>query len=66
MLQVRGHKVPAAKIIVIGGGLAGLCAAIEAAEAGAIVVLLEKQKSIGGNSAKATSGINGVNTTTQV
>ncbi|CAM9223096.1 unnamed protein product [Choristocarpus tenellus] len=64
--QVRGHEVPSAKVVVIGAGLAGLCAAIEAAEAGAIVILLEKQKSVGGNSAKATSGINGVKTMTQV
>lgn len=35
-------------------------------EAGATVTLLEKEKSIGGNSAKATSGINGISTTPQV
>jgi flavocytochrome c len=36
-------------IIVIGSGLAGLAAAIEAAQAGASVVVLEKMKVIGGN-----------------
>lgn len=34
--------------------------------AGAIVVLLEKEKGFGGNSAKATSGINGIQTKAQV
>jgi flavocytochrome c len=36
-------------IIVIGSGLAGLAAAIEAAQAGASVTVLEKMKVIGGN-----------------
>ncbi|EPY38186.1 NADH-dependent fumarate reductase [Angomonas deanei] len=53
------------RVIVIGGGLAGCTAAIEAANCGAQVVLLEKEKKIGGNSAKATSGINGWGTRTQ-
>lgn len=49
-------------IVVVGGGLAGLSAAIEAATTSAAmrVLLLEKEKQVGGNSAKATSGINGV------
>lgn len=37
-------------VIVIGGGLAGLCAAIEAASAGAEVTLLEKLAECGGSS----------------
>ena len=36
-------------IIVIGSGLAGLAAAIEAAQAGAAVIVIEKMKVIGGN-----------------
>lgn len=47
-----------AEVIVVGAGLAGLSAAIEAADAGATVSVLEKQSKTGGNSAKATSGIN--------
>lgn len=48
-------------IIVVGGGLAGLTAAIEAHnQNGAKVILIEKEKNIGGNSMKATSGINAV------
>lgn len=37
-------------ILVVGSGYAGLCAAIEAAQAGAEVVLLEKNTVYGGNS----------------
>lgn len=44
----------------------GACVRATLPREGAIVVLLEKEKSIGGNSAKATSGINGINTTAQV
>src|SRR5690606_17210926 len=36
-------------IIVVGGGLAGLCAALEAAENRARVLLLEKQQTLGGS-----------------
>ena len=46
--------------IVIGGGLAGLVTAISIAERGGSVTLLEKSKSLGGNSAKASSGINSI------
>eukprot|EP00796_Vickermania_ingenoplastis_P005533 gene5534-3991_t len=52
-------------VVVVGGGLAGLSAAIEAAHHGAKVVLLEKEARVGGNSAKATSGINAWGTRTQ-
>lgn len=38
-----------ADVVVIGGGLAGHCAAIEAAEGGASVLLLEKQPYLGGS-----------------
>ncbi|GKT22817.1 Fumarate reductase 1 [Aduncisulcus paluster] len=49
-------------VVVVGGGLAGLSAAIEAYENGADVTLLEKTDKTGGNSQKASSGINAVNT----
>ncbi|KAI9269829.1 FAD binding domain-containing protein [Sporodiniella umbellata] len=45
-------------VVVIGGGLAGLTAAIEAHESNVKVVLIEKESKIGGNSIKASSGIN--------
>jgi len=51
--------------IVIGGGLAGLSAAHTVLEQGGSVVVLEKMAFCGGNSTKATSGINGANTRTQ-
>ena len=54
-----------AKVVVVGGGLAGLSAALEAAQFGATVIVLEKSNRVGGNSAKATSGINGWGTEAQ-
>jgi quinone-modifying oxidoreductase, subunit QmoA len=41
------------KILVIGGGISGLTAAIEAAEAGAEVVLVEKEAFLGGRVARS-------------
>jgi flavocytochrome c len=54
-----------AQVIVVGGGLAGLSAAHTLLERGANVLLLDKQGFMGGNSTKATSGINGAGTQTQ-
>jgi flavocytochrome c len=53
------------QVIVIGGGLAGLSAAIEAANHGACVVVFERNNQVGGNSAKASSGMNAILTPTQ-
>ena len=53
------------QIIVIGGGLAGLSAAHTVLEHGGRVLLLDKCPFLGGNSTKATSGINGALTRTQ-
>jgi flavocytochrome c len=55
-----------AQVIVVGGGLAGLSAAHTLLERGANVLLLDKQGFMGGNSTKATSGINGAGTRTQL
>lgn len=52
-------------VIVVGGGLAGVSAAIEACKARAKVTILEKEPDLGGNSAKATSGINACGTRVQ-
>jgi len=37
-------------VIVVGAGMAGLCAALEAAQTGAKVLVLEKERAIGGSS----------------
>eukprot|EP00535_Pseudo-nitzschia_heimii_P010096 CAMPEP_0197180416 /NCGR_PEP_ID=MMETSP1423-20130617/5042_1 /TAXON_ID=476441 /ORGANISM="Pseudo-nitzschia heimii, Strain UNC1101" /LENGTH=1181 /DNA_ID=CAMNT_0042630493 /DNA_START=218 /DNA_END=3766 /DNA_ORIENTATION=- len=45
--------------IVVGSGLAGLTAALNILDRGGTVVILEKEHLVGGNSNKASSGING-------
>ncbi|CCE73265.1 Piso0_000295 [Millerozyma farinosa CBS 7064] len=57
---------PKNPIIVVGGGLAGLSAAHEVYLRGGNVILLDKQGFLSGNSGKATSGINGALTRTQI
>mmetsp|Transcript_38355 Transcript_38355/g.82994 ORF Transcript_38355/g.82994 Transcript_38355/m.82994 type:complete len:1187 (-) Transcript_38355:253-3813(-) len=47
-----------ADAIIIGGGLAGMVAAISMLDRGGTVVMIEKQNYLGGNSGKASSGIN--------
>jgi len=54
------------RVIVVGGGLAGLSAAHTLYERGASVLHLDKNGYHGGNSTKATSGINGAGTRTQM
>eukprot|EP00854_Cymbomonas_tetramitiformis_P024364 gene24364-29605_t len=56
----------ASQVIVIGGGLSGLSACHTILEHGGRVCLLDKMAFCGGNSTKATSGINGALTKTQV
>merc|ERR1719379_1972396 len=53
------------QIIVVGGGLAGLSAAHTCLERGAKVLVIDKNPFFGGNSTKATSGINGAGTRSQ-
>ncbi|KAJ3352621.1 hypothetical protein HDU83_007815 [Entophlyctis luteolus] len=53
------------QVIVVGGGLAGLSACHTVLERGGNVLLLDKNNFLGGNSTKATSGINGAGTTAQ-
>jgi flavocytochrome c len=52
-------------IVVIGSGFAGLAAAIEAREAGASVVVLEKMRAPGGNSIISDGGIAAAGTALQ-
>jgi len=56
---------PCEQAIVVGGGLAGMSAANTVLENGGKVILLDKSSFCGGNSTKATSGINGAATKTQ-
>ncbi|POW02007.1 hypothetical protein PSTT_12109 [Puccinia striiformis] len=53
------------KVIVVGGGLSGLSAAHTLYDRGANVLVLDKNPFFGGNSTKATSGINGAGTNAQ-
>lgn len=52
--------------IIVGGGLAGLSAAHTVLERGGRVLVVDKNSFFGGNSTKATSGINGALTRTQI
>jgi len=56
---------PAHQCIVVGGGLAGFSAAHTILEYGGRAVVLDKSPFCGGNSTKATSGINGSATSSQ-
>ena len=53
------------QVIVVGGGLAGLSAAHTVLQAGGRVLVLDKSPFCGGNSTKATSGINAAGTRAQ-
>ncbi|PVU85704.1 hypothetical protein BB559_006860 [Furculomyces boomerangus] len=70
-MEMKDQKL----VVIIGGGLAGMSSAIEAflsaskaasSNENIMVKLLDKEPRLGGNSAKASSGINGVGTKTQV
>ncbi|NLY08337.1 MAG: flavocytochrome c [Tissierellia bacterium] len=52
-------------IVVIGAGGAGMAAALSAAEKGSNVILLEKMPMVGGNTTRATGGINAAGTKAQ-
>merc|ERR1719408_213351 len=53
------------QVIVVGGGLAGVSCCNTVLENGGKTVLIDKSSFCGGNSTKATSGINGADTKTQ-
>lgn len=56
--EAYGSKQRPADAIVIGGGLAGMSASMALLDRGGSVVMVEKQPYLGGNSGKASSGIN--------
>ncbi|CAK9101033.1 Fumarate reductase (FRDS) (FAD-dependent oxidoreductase) (NADH-dependent fumarate reductase) [Durusdinium trenchii] len=53
------------RAIVVGGGLSGMSAAHTILQHGGNVILIDKSPFCGGNSTKATSGINAAGTSTQ-
>ena len=54
-----------ADIVIVGAGGAGMVAAITAADDGKKVILIEKQAMTGGNSVRATGGMNATKTNEQ-
>ncbi len=54
-----------ADVIVIGAGGAGMSAAITAADAGKTVIIVESQPMVGGNTVRATGGMNAAKTALQ-
>ncbi|CAJ0600261.1 unnamed protein product [Cylicocyclus nassatus] len=66
MADVR-RKAPGADepVIIVGGGLAGLSATLEALNSNAKVILIDGEKNLGGNSAKASSGMSACETVVQ-
>lgn len=59
---IKNHHITNKTIVIVGGGLAGLIASLTIANEGHQVILVEKAKTIGGNSIKASSGISAANT----
>ena len=54
-----------ADIVIVGAGGAGMTSALTAAESGAKVIIVESQAAVGGNSVRATGGMNAGETTYQ-
>ena len=54
-----------ADVVIVGAGGAGMTAAINAADAGMNVIVLESQPAVGGNSVKSTGGMNAAKTVYQ-
>ncbi|ACD97242.1 flavocytochrome c [Trichlorobacter lovleyi] len=61
-LKKSARKAESTDVVVIGAGAAGMTAAITAHDAGAKVILLEKQPITGGNSMLAAGGMNAAET----
>ncbi|MDD5935556.1 MAG: flavocytochrome c [Clostridiales bacterium] len=59
------EETMSADIVVIGAGGAGMTAALEATNAGRNVLIIEKQAMVGGNTIKATGGMNAAGTQLQ-
>lgn len=57
-----GDVTKDADVVIVGAGGAGMTAAIKAADAGKKVVIVESQSMAGGNSVRATGGMNAAKT----
>ena len=53
-------------VVIVGAGGAGMSAAIEAADEGLQVLVLESQAMVGGNSVRSTGGMNAAKTPLQI
>ncbi|MFC2684825.1 MAG: FAD-dependent oxidoreductase, partial [Limosilactobacillus oris] len=53
-------------VVIIGSGGTGLAAAIQANELGMKVAVLEKEEELGGNTNRASSGMNAAETNVQL
>lgn len=58
VLVITTLKEDSTEVVVIGAGASGMSAAIEAKNQGFDVILLEKMPYVGGNTVRATAGIN--------
>ena len=69
MAEIKAEKAEDAEydcdIVVVGAGGAGMTAAITAADAGKKVIIVESQAAVGGNSVRATGGLNAAETPEQ-
>ena len=63
--EPAGDTTYDADVVVVGAGGAGMTAAITAADAGKKVIVLESQALVGGNSVRATGGLNAAETEAQ-
>ena len=59
---VRTSEELETDIVIVGAGGAGMTAAINAAQAGKDVILVEKMPYVGGNTTRATAGLNAAGT----
>jgi len=65
VVETAADETYDADVVIVGAGGAGMTAALTAAEMGAKVIIVESQAAVGGNSVRATGGMNAGDTPTQ-